>query len=144
MIISHFNIRTLWSTTILTIMRMLPCPDAGAVFGFNQTLFRIFHRIDQLYIAFICFRGFIHHSKDSPGTGHGHDDGVHLLRNLGNRTGEISVQCQEGYKAAQSHGGHLMNGQQASDHGAYDITQVSQIIVYWADDIRECIGTVGR
>ena len=61
------------------LMRVLPRPDAGFLFGLGEGAVRILDGVDELDIALIGLGRLIHDIEHALGARGGHDDAVELL-----------------------------------------------------------------
>ena len=83
------------------LVGMAPRPDSGSFFCLCQTAVLPVFGVDQLHIAVVGLRRLIQQVKHPLRSGHGHDNAVHLLADLGDGLGKVFVQGQKGYQGSQ-------------------------------------------
>ena len=76
-----------------------PGPGVIVVMDPGEIAGGIFRRPNERYLASVIFRLRLHHLKDPFRAGHGGEDGVHLLGDLGNGLGHLPGVLQESGKA---------------------------------------------
>ena len=140
------------------LMRMLPCPDIrGRPVGFfsvmctlerKRFLFRHFGQfvtglfaVDKGDISIVRLRFFIKELEDTVGTGHRHDDGIHLLGYLGYRHDEGLRQLQEGSDNTERDDVRksALDRQETADKGHENIKHVTDVAHDRHQDIGEDI-----
>ena len=150
-IIAEVNIEETYITADFFIgqrsisVRMLPRPDirCGSIrlFSAMRTLERqrfllrnfcqsiaVFLAVNESNISVVRFRLFIHKLEDTGGTGHRHDDRVHLLRHLGYRHDKGLRQLQEGSDNTDGDRRYTaLDRQESSDKSDQHIQDVSDI-----------------
>ena len=73
------------------LVGVLPRPHAGSLLCFRDVAVRRHIRVDQFHITVIFLRLFVQHSENTLRPGHGHDDAVHLLADLGHRLRKVLI-----------------------------------------------------
>ena len=125
-------------------VRMLPCPQPGALGRLGNRAVGRFLRVHQLHIAIVGFRRFIQQVEHALSARQRHDDGVELLGNLRNRLGEAAVQRQKRHQTSRGHQrAARCDGQRRTHHRADNIGDVSQVVVDRAKGVRPAVRFVG-
>ena len=125
-------------------VRMLPCPQPGALGRLGNRAVGRFLRVHQLHIAIVGFRRFIQQVEHALSARQRHDDGVELLGNLRNRLGEVAVQRQKRHQTSRGHQHAVRcDGQRRTHHRADNIGDVSQVVVDRAKGVRPAVRFVG-
>ena len=140
---AHVAFQLLIGDGAVRLMRMLPRPQAGALFALGDISVRVLLRVDQFDIAVVYLRLFIHHVEDTLRTCQRHDDGVELLRHLHERLGKALCELQVGRHNAQRDISDARHGEESSEHRGEHELQVAQVADDGAHHAGKCMG-VGR
>ena len=140
---THIAFQFLISDGAVRLVRMLPRPQAGALFALGDIAVRVFLRVDQFYIAVVYLRLFIHHVEDSLRACQRHDDGVKLLRHLHERLGKALCELQVGRHNTQRDIADARHGEEASEYRGEHELQVAQVSNDGPHHAGKCMG-VGR
>ena len=106
-------------------VRFFPGPGAGIVAGFRQVAAAVFRGPHQRHLALIHLRLGLHDLKDPLGAGHGGEDGVHLLGDLGDGLAHLSGVLQKGRQTAQVAAADGQETAHAAGDGVVDIGEVA-------------------
>ena len=140
---AHIASQFLIGDGAVRLVRMLPCPQAGALFALGDIAVRVFLRVDQFYIAVVYLRLFIHHVEDSLRACQRHDDGVKLLRHLHERLGKALRELQVGRHNAQRDISDARHREEASEYCGEHELQIAQVADDGSHHTGKCMG-VGR
>ena len=100
----------------------------------------LFFAVNERYISIVRLRLFIHKLEDTGGTGHRHDDRVHLLRHLGYRHNKCLCQLQEGSDNTDGDRRHTaLDRQESSDKSDQHIQDVADVTHDRHQDVGEDI-----
>ena len=106
-------------------VRLFPGPGAGIVIRLGQGAVGVFFYPFQRHLALVHLRLRLHDFKDPLRAGHGGENGVHLLGDLGDGLAYLLGILQKGRQPAQV---ATADGQQtahAAGNGVVDVAQVS-------------------
>ena len=107
-----------------TAVRIFPRPRPGVIICLGEGAVRFFLHPLQCHLAVIYLRLRLHDLKNPLRAGHGGEDGVHLLRDLGDGLAHLLGILQKGGEPAQIAGA---DGQQAADAAGDGIVDVAQV-----------------
>ena len=125
------------------VVRVLPCPDAGALVRLHQLVVAVILGVDQRDIALVGLALFVHHLEDTLGTGQSHDDAVGLHGHLTDGHVEALVQAQESHHRAKGRAAHAAHGHGCACQRADGIADVAQLGVDGHHDVGKAVGFVG-
>ena len=108
-------------------MRMFPCPDTGSYRRLFERTVRLFHCIDQGYIAVVFLHRLIQKFEDTLCSCQCHDNRVKLLGHLGNRHVKASCQLQEGSQRSKGQSPYTVNGHYGTNRQSDDIVDISKV-----------------
>ena len=126
------------------LVGVLPCPVAGMLRSLGDIAVFVNFGVDQLDIAVVCLRLFVHQLEDALRTGQRHDDGVDLVGDLTDGHVERTGQEHEAHQAAK--GQHIAAGQHAqrtAHDGQNGILDVAKVVVDGTHHVGQGSGDAG-
>ena len=124
---ANITFQLLISDRSVRLMRMLPCPKAGALLTLCQAAIFLPLRIDQGDISIVNLRLFIHHPENTLCSGKRHDDRVELLRDLHKRLCKALCKLQIRCHNAERDIADPCNRQEPSEYSCQHELHISDI-----------------
>ena len=94
--------------------------------------------------ARIHFGGLVQEGVETVRTGRGHDDGVDLVGDLGDRTGKVALEGEERDQGTQGEGDarNMAQRDQGAQDGQQDIHEVANVGVDGHDNVADLVGII--
>ena len=121
--------------------RVFPSPKVGLLISDDHTTIDLFI-VDQGDFPFIHFDFFIQEIKDPISPSQSHEDKVQLLRYLGDRPVEGTVELEEGHEATNGEATNAVQSEDPSDQWSQNEGDISQVPQDRHQDISIAVGLI--